>query len=122
MQNVTEIETQSAGQFSRPSAIVFESLAWSASSKSQQDDTEVNLALACHRCNGRRDNFTDAIDPLTQTLVPLFNPRKHQWFDHFIWSKEKTTIIGQTSIGRATIERIDMNDDRHDEGLSIQAR
>jgi hypothetical protein len=86
------------------------------------DDTEANLALACHRCNGRRYNFTEAIDPFTQTLVPLFNPRNNQWSDHFIWSKEKTKIIGQTAIGHATIERLDMNDDRHDEGSIVQAR
>jgi 5-methylcytosine-specific restriction endonuclease McrA len=47
-------------------------------------DAEENLALACHRCNGRRYNFTDAIDPETQILVSLFNPRKNQWPDHFI--------------------------------------
>ncbi|WP_253188243.1 HNH endonuclease signature motif containing protein [Leptolyngbya sp. 'hensonii'] len=29
-------------------------------------DSEENLALACHRCNGRRYNFTDGIDPETK--------------------------------------------------------
>jgi 5-methylcytosine-specific restriction endonuclease McrA len=40
-------------------------------------DEEDNLALACHRCNGRRYNFTTATDPQTQSLVPLFNPRQN---------------------------------------------
>ncbi|MEM8641300.1 MAG: HNH endonuclease [Cyanobacteria bacterium P01_G01_bin.54] len=86
------------------------------------DDSEDNLALACHRCNGRRYNFTGGIDPQTQALVPLFNPRKDQWSEHFVWSQDCTTVIGQTAIGRATIERLDMNDDRHDEGSIRQAR
>jgi len=34
-----------------------------------------NLALACQRCHSYRYNFTTALDPHTQTLVPLFNPR-----------------------------------------------
>jgi 5-methylcytosine-specific restriction endonuclease McrA len=35
-----------------------------------------NLALACCRCNERRYNFVAGIDPETQDIVPLFNPRK----------------------------------------------
>lgn len=85
-------------------------------------DTEDNLALACHRCNGRRYNFTDAIDPQTQTLVPLFNPRQNQWSAHFTWSKDGQKILGITAIGRATIERLDMNDERHDGGSIKRAR
>jgi hypothetical protein len=59
-------------------------------------DEEVNLALACHRCNGRRYNFTDGFDPKTQTKVPLFNPRRAQWSEHFLWSADGQTIIGTT--------------------------
>jgi 5-methylcytosine-specific restriction endonuclease McrA len=40
-------------------------------------DDEDNLALACHRCNGRRYNFIEAFDPETQTVVPLFDPRQN---------------------------------------------
>jgi HNH endonuclease len=85
------------------------------------DDAE-NLALDCIRCNGRRYNFTTAIDPETQTEQPLFNPRKDKWADHFIWSKDGTEIIGVTPIGRATVYRLDMNDDRHDSGSIRRAR
>jgi 5-methylcytosine-specific restriction endonuclease McrA len=42
-------------------------------------DDEENLALACIRCNGRRYNFTTAIEPETQTVHPLFNPRNDKW-------------------------------------------
>jgi len=45
-----------------------------------------NLALACQRCNGYRYNFTTGIDPETNQVILLFNPRKQEWSDHFIWS------------------------------------
>jgi 5-methylcytosine-specific restriction endonuclease McrA len=85
-------------------------------------DTEDNLALACHRCNGRRYNFTEGIDPETKTTVPLFNPRQNQWSEHFIWSNDGEKILGITPIGRATIQRLDMNDDRHDDTSIQRAR
>jgi hypothetical protein len=85
-------------------------------------DSEENLALACHRCNGRRYNFTDGIDHETQVSTPLFNPRRDKWSEHFIWSADGQKIIGVTSIGRATIQRLDINDDWHDDGSIKRAR
>lgn len=86
------------------------------------DDSEDNLALACHRCNGRRYNFTMGLDPETRSIFPLFNPRQDQWSKHFIWSNDGQRIVGITAIGRATIERLDINDDRHDDGSIVRAR
>ncbi len=86
------------------------------------DDREDNLALACHRCNGRRYNFTDGIDPETQKSVALFNPRIDLWSDHFIWSADGQNILGITAIGRATLNRLDLNDDFHDDGSIQRAR
>lgn len=86
------------------------------------DDSEHNLALACHRCNGRRYNFTDGIDPETQTSFVLFNPRKDLWSDHFIWSANGQNIFGTNSIGRATLHRLDLNDNFHDDGSIQRAR
>jgi 5-methylcytosine-specific restriction endonuclease McrA len=86
------------------------------------DDTEDNLALACHRCNGRRYNFTEGMDSQTNMLVPLFNPRKDRWFEHFTWSVDGYNIFGVTPIGRATIDRLDLNDDFHDDGSIQRAR
>jgi 5-methylcytosine-specific restriction endonuclease McrA len=86
------------------------------------DDAEDNLALACHRCNGRRYNFTEGMDSQTNMLVPLFNPRKDRWFEHFIWSTDGYNIFGVTPIGRATIDRLDLNDDFHDDGSIQRAR
>jgi hypothetical protein len=94
------------------------------------DDSEDNLALACHRCNGRRYNFTDGIDPEAQTPVSLFNPRKDLWSDHFIWSADGQKIFGISPIGRATLNRLvrvaspkeNLNDDFHDDGSIQRAR
>lgn len=76
-----------------------------------------NLALACHRCNVRRYNFTIGVDPQTQLEVPLFNPRKQQWSDHFVWTTDGIRILGTTATGRATSNRLDFNDEFHDDGF-----
>ncbi|TBR57771.1 HNH endonuclease [Westiellopsis prolifica IICB1] len=85
------------------------------------DDVE-NLALACHRCNERRYNFTKGTDPQTQKIVSLFNPRQQLWSEHFIWTVDGLNIIGNTPVGRATCDRLDINDERHDEGAIRDAR
>ncbi len=81
-----------------------------------------NLALACQRCNGYRYNFTTGIDPETAQMLPLFNPRQQKWYEHFIWSADRLKIIGITSVVRATSNRLDLNDERHNEGSIVKAR
>jgi HNH endonuclease len=81
-----------------------------------------NLALACRRCNEIRYNFTTGIDPETLTEIPLFNPRRQEWSAHFIWSVDALRIIGQTDIGRATCNRLDLNDARRAEPFIQNAR
>ncbi len=68
-----------------------------------------NLASACLACNGRKYNKVAGIDPLTQELAPLFNPRKQRWQDHFSWSEDALLIVGLTPTGRATVETLKMN-------------
>lgn len=80
-----------------------------------------NLALACRRCNERRYNFVAGIDPETQDIVPLFNPRKQQWAEHFVWQDKGVAIEGITPIGRATCLRLDLNDIRYPAEDSIRA-
>jgi HNH endonuclease len=86
------------------------------------DDSMNNLALACRRCNERRYNFITGIDPVTQLETSLFNPRQQQWSDHFIWSVDALKIIGNTDVGRATCNRLDLNDDRREEPFIQNAR
>jgi hypothetical protein len=81
-----------------------------------------NLALACSRCNSRRYNFMTGIDPQTEQEVILFNPRQQNWAEHYVWSIDQLQIVGQTSIGRATCQRLDLNDDRHNDRFIVRAR
>jgi 5-methylcytosine-specific restriction endonuclease McrA len=46
-------------------------------------DDETNLAFSCGGCNGFKFTKIDAIDPISEQLVPLFNPRTQNWIDHF---------------------------------------
>jgi len=75
-------------------------------------DTFDNLALACFHCNRRKSDKLTALDPQTGEEVPLFNPRKQVWNEHFIWSEDELFIIGLTPVGRATIEALQLNRER----------
>jgi 5-methylcytosine-specific restriction endonuclease McrA len=70
-----------------------------------------NLWRACHSGNKFKGGHSEFTDPVTKTLVPLFNPRFQRWREHFQWSSEGTLIIGLTSCGRATIEALQMNNE-----------
>jgi hypothetical protein len=84
-------------------------------------DSLENLALACRRCNERRYNIVETLDPQTKQMVPIFNPRKDVWKEHFVWVNSHTVIQGLTAIGRATCECLDLNDTRYPEEDSIRA-
>lgn len=68
-----------------------------------------NLAYACQGCNGRKYTSTDSIDPATGERAMLYHPRQHVWSDHFVWNTEYTLILGITPIGRATVEKLQLN-------------
>jgi hypothetical protein len=68
-----------------------------------------NVCLACRSCNEYKSDLTEAQDPLTGEIVPLFNPRAQQWSEHFAWSLDATRVEGQTPVGRATIAALRMN-------------
>ena len=85
------------------------------------DDPD-NLALACRRCNERRYNFTAGVDPTTGEEASLFNPRQQSWSEHFVWSADVLRIIGKTPTGRATCNRLDLNDERREEPFIQNAR
>jgi hypothetical protein len=69
---------------------------------------EANFILACPLCNSHKGARTEAIDPLSKTRVPLFNPRKDEWQVHFEWVKEGTVIDRKTPKGRATVVALNM--------------
>ncbi len=72
-------------------------------------DEEDNLWLACPLCNGHKRDRTEAADPDTGVSVPLFNPRRHRWNDHFVWTEDGVVVLGLTAIGRAMIDALAMN-------------
>lgn len=47
--------------------------------------TVANLALSCLPCNGYKGSNVAGYDPLAGELQPLFNPRQHDWDEHFEW-------------------------------------
>lgn len=67
-----------------------------------------NLALACVTCSLKKASRTHAIDPRTNRLVRLFNPRRQQWADHFRWTTS-WRIAGKSAAGRVTIRALGMN-------------
>ncbi len=75
-------------------------------------DSLDNLALACFHCNRHKSSHQAALDPKTQQLTPLFNPRTQEWSKHFIWSADTLTILGVSAIGRATITALKLNRER----------
>jgi len=77
-------------------------------SRGGNDDLE-NLCLACFGCNNSKSDFVTGVDPLTNEVNPLYNPRAQIWTDHFMWSADGLNVIGITSIGRATVIRLKLN-------------
>jgi hypothetical protein len=75
-------------------------------------DSLENLALACFHCNRKKSNLTTSVDPESGEEVALFNPRQGTWSDHFIWSNDGLCIVGLTTIGRATIAKLELNRSR----------
>ena len=71
-----------------------------------------NLAFSCQNCNGAKYDKIEGLDPLSQLLIPLFNPRTQIWTRHFNWNQDNSLIIGLTPTGRATVETLKMNLER----------
>lgn len=70
-----------------------------------------NLALACIDCNLQKGANLAGIDPLVGRIVPLFNPRRQRWQDHF--EPLGIYIFGKTAVGRATVHVLNLNGDDH---------
>ena len=71
-----------------------------------------NLCLSCASCNLSKGQATQAIDPESNTMVALFNPRIQHWSEHFEWIDGGLRLRGKTNCGRATIVRLKINQER----------
>ena len=69
-----------------------------------------NLALACPSCNLWKSDLVEAEDPSTGWRVPLYDPRRERWGDHF--RVDGASIVGTSPTGRATVARLRMNAER----------
>lgn len=67
-----------------------------------------NLAFACFECNRYKGSDIASLDPQTEQLTPLFNPRTQQWHEHFRY--EDGVIIPLTPEGRVTAVLLRLND------------
>ncbi|MEZ4591112.1 MAG: HNH endonuclease [Chloroflexota bacterium] len=68
-----------------------------------------NLAYACQGCNNHKYTKTSGFDPLTNSIVALFHPRRDIWRNHFGWGDGGLEIIGLTPTGRATVQELQLN-------------
>jgi hypothetical protein len=74
-----------------------------------------NLALACFHCNRHKGPNIATIEPSSQEIVRLFNPRIDRWTDHF--QMREAEIVGISPIGRGTAMLLQFNSSQR-----IQAR
>jgi HNH endonuclease len=78
--------------------------------KSQGGETTLdNLAFSCQGCNNHKYNKIEGYDPTNGDKAVLYHPRQHKWSHHFVWNDDFTILIGLTSIGRATVETLQLN-------------
>ncbi len=66
-----------------------------------------NLALSCVSCSLRKWAHQMAPDPDSGEEVPLFNPRRQVWTEHFRWDEE--LVVALTPTGRATAAALALN-------------
>jgi hypothetical protein len=79
-------------------------------------DGPANGALSCWSCNSAKRDYLTGTDPLTGREEALFHPRLQRWEDHFTLSENLLGINGVTPVGRATVNRLRMNDKRFQPG------
>jgi hypothetical protein len=72
-------------------------------------DQADNLALACIDCNLHKGSNIAGLDPLTQSVTSLFDPRRQSWGEHFEWIGIE--IRGKTDVGRTTVSVLAMNNE-----------
>ena len=66
-----------------------------------------NLALSCSICNKHKGSDLASIDPATNKLTALYNPRKNEWQKHFHLQDIKITPL--TPQARVTVRLLQLN-------------
>ena len=67
-----------------------------------------NLCLSCYWCNSFKGSDLSSVDwDGDGTVVPLFNPRRQRWDDHF--QLDSLRIVPLTATGRVTVYLLQMN-------------
>lgn len=69
-----------------------------------------NLAWACPGCNLHKSNRVEVTVTKGSEPVALFNPRLDSWHENFCW--DQLRIVGLTTVGKATVEALQLNHDR----------
>ena len=67
-----------------------------------------NLALACAHCNSNKGTDLATMLLPNKTLIGLFNPREHDWDEHF--EIKNCVFYPKTLIAEATIKVLKLND------------
>lgn len=73
------------------------------------DSGDPNLAFACFHYNRNKGPNIGSFDPVTGTLTPFFNPRFHQWKEHFVW--RDAVIVPLAPEARVTIKILRLNEE-----------
>ncbi|MEL6554964.1 MAG: HNH endonuclease signature motif containing protein [Cyanobacteria bacterium J06621_11] len=70
---------------------------------------ESNLALACRSCNLRKGIRIGGNITASPHEIQFFHPRKQIWSEHFKVDVESGQIVGETLIGKVTVQYLSMN-------------
>ena len=66
-----------------------------------------NLAYACPICNSNKGTDIGTLLEGSEFIIPFFNPRKQDWFEHF--EVHNGEISSKTQWGEATIKILEFN-------------
>ena len=71
-------------------------------------DEPDNLCFSCFNCNMYKSHDLTGIDPATNQITPLYNPRQQIWDEHFELRTDMR-ISGITPEGRTTVRVLQIN-------------
>ncbi|MGB3295394.1 MAG: HNH endonuclease signature motif containing protein [Phormidesmis sp.] len=66
-----------------------------------------NLAFSCLLCNQYKGSDIASLDPDTNQISALYNPRTDRWTEHF--SLHKANFLPLTAKGRVTVNLLKLN-------------